>query len=64
MKNKEVIRLAKEAGFSDKQLASFWGVTESDVRKMRYFMDVKPWVKQVCFAMSPFIGPGYTCHKV
>ncbi|KAK3751959.1 hypothetical protein RRG08_046231 [Elysia crispata] len=47
VKNKEVMKLAKEAGFSDKQLASFWGVTESDVRKMRYFMSVTPWVKQI-----------------
>ncbi|GFO26739.1 carbamoyl-phosphate synthase [ammonia], mitochondrial-like [Plakobranchus ocellatus] len=46
-KNKELLHAAKQAGFSDKQLASFWGVTESDVRKMRYFMSVTPWVKQI-----------------
>ena len=39
---------AKQAGFSDRQLAKLIGVQESDMRNERLKHGVKPWVKQVC----------------
>lgn len=38
---------AKQAGFSDRQLAGLIGVQENDVRNERIKQGVKPWVKQV-----------------
>ena len=38
---------AKQAGFSDRQLAGLIGVQENDMRNERIKQGVKPWVKQV-----------------
>lgn len=38
---------AKQAGFSDRQLARLVGVQENDMRNERIKQGVKPWVKQI-----------------
>ena len=38
---------AKQAGFSDRQLAKLIGGQETDMRNERIKHGVKPWVKQV-----------------
>ena len=38
---------AKQAGFSDRQLARLIGVPENDMRNERLQQGVRPWVKQV-----------------
>ena len=38
---------AKQAGFSDRQIARLIGVQENDVRKQRIQLGITPWVKQV-----------------
>jgi len=43
----ELLRTAKQYGFSDKRLATLWGVTEADVRGMRYSYGVRPVFKRV-----------------
>ena len=43
----EMLRDAKRYGFSDKRLATLWGVTEDDVRQLRYKYDVRPVYKRV-----------------
>jgi len=43
----DVVRRAKEHGFSDKQIASRWGVDELDVRAVRVASGVVPAVKQI-----------------
>ena len=43
----ELLRWAKEAGFSDRQIAGIYGMSESEARDMRLQRNIKPWVKQV-----------------
>lgn len=43
----DVVRLAKEVGFSDQQLGNMFGMSVSEVREMRVRGDIKPWVKQI-----------------
>ena len=38
---------AKQAGFSDRQIAGLIGVQENDMRNERIKQGVKPWAKQV-----------------
>ena len=44
---KEILREAKQTGFSDKRLAVLWGVTEADVRKLRHDLAIRPVYKRV-----------------
>ncbi|CAL1529066.1 unnamed protein product [Lymnaea stagnalis] len=46
-KHKDLLKTAKQAGFSDIQIGKAWGLTESEIRKMRYYWAIKPWVKQI-----------------
>ncbi|XP_059172198.1 carbamoyl-phosphate synthase [ammonia], mitochondrial-like [Physella acuta] len=46
-KHKDVLKLSKQAGFSDIQIGKVWGLPESEIRKMRHYWSVKPWVKQI-----------------
>ena len=39
--------MAKQAGFSDGQIADKLGMTESEVRILREDKEIKPWSKQV-----------------
>ncbi|NIQ96877.1 MAG: carbamoyl-phosphate synthase large subunit [Desulfuromonadales bacterium] len=43
----ELLREAKQYGFSDRRLAVLWGVTEGDVRQMRREHQVRPVFKRV-----------------
>ena len=43
----ELLRTAKQYGFSDRRLAQLWEVTESDVREMRHKLAVLPVYKRV-----------------
>jgi len=52
------IRRAKELGFSDKQLATFWGTNEQTVRKIRLDAGITPFVKQIDTVAAEF--PCYT----
>jgi carbamoyl-phosphate synthase (ammonia) len=45
--NEDVLRMAKEAGFSDRHIAKLWGLSEMDIRSMRHHLDIRPWVKQI-----------------
>lgn len=52
------LRTAKELGFSDKQLATFWGTNEQSVRKSRIEAGVTPFVKQIDTVAAEF--PAFT----
>ena len=43
----ELLREAKEYGFSDRRLAALWGVTEGDVRELRQRLGIRPVYKRV-----------------
>jgi len=53
------LRLAKEHGFSDAQIAQLRGIGESDVRESRYALDVRPVYKTVdtCAGEFPALTP-------
>ncbi|PZU46195.1 MAG: carbamoyl phosphate synthase large subunit [Microbacterium sp.] len=55
----EVIRIAKEHGFSDAQLAQLRGVTEAEIRGIRYAFGVRPVYKTVdtCAGEFPALTP-------
>ena len=44
----DIILEAKQAGFSDRQIGSLVGESETRVRQTRDKLEIKPWVKQVC----------------
>ncbi len=43
----ELLREAKQYGFSDKRLATLWGITEGDVRTLRHEHGIRPVFKRV-----------------
>jgi carbamoyl-phosphate synthase large subunit len=43
----ELLREAKQYGFSDKRLATLWGITEGDVRNLRHEHAIRPVYKRV-----------------
>jgi carbamoyl-phosphate synthase large subunit len=43
----ELLRKAKRFGFSDRRLATLWGVTEQDVRQLRLTNNIRPVYKRV-----------------
>ncbi|KAG8627809.1 hypothetical protein KVT40_003682 [Elsinoe batatas] len=47
-------RRAKELGFSDKQLSTFWATNEQTVRKARLDMGISPVVKQIDTVAAEF----------
>ncbi|MDQ1084282.1 MULTISPECIES: carbamoyl-phosphate synthase large subunit [Microbacterium] len=53
------LRLAKEHGFSDAQIAQLRGIDEADVRGIRYALDVRPVYKTVdtCAGEFPALTP-------
>jgi len=53
------LRLAKEHGFSDAQLAQLRGVTESEIRGVRYGLGIRPVYKTVdtCAGEFPALTP-------
>ena len=50
----EILRKAKEYGFSDRQLAEIWGIKEAAVRLLRKKMDVVPVFKTVDTCAAEF----------
>ncbi|KAI9832204.1 MAG: hypothetical protein M1826_002208 [Phylliscum demangeonii] len=54
----EVIRQAKQLGFSDRQLAKFWNSNELAVRRCRVEAGVTPFVKQIDTVAAEF--PAFT----
>ncbi|BCA79754.1 carbamoyl-phosphate synthase large subunit [Desulfuromonas sp. AOP6] len=63
---KELLRAAKQYGFSDKRLATLWGVTENDLRQIRLGLGIRPVYKRVdtCGAefeaYTPYL---YSCYE-
>ncbi|GAB1603066.1 carbamoyl-phosphate synthase [ammonia], mitochondrial-like [Argonauta hians] len=43
----EMLRLAKQAGFSDKQIGNVLGINEDECRALRIQKNIIPWVKQI-----------------
>ena len=43
----DLLREAKQYGFSDRRLAFLWGITEGDIREMRHNLKVLPVYKRV-----------------
>ena len=56
---KNMMLLAKKAGFSDKQLGSRLGAKEMDVRRARQEMQITPVVKQIDTLAAEF--PAQVC---
>ena len=56
---KNMMLLAKKAGFSDKQLASRLGAKEMDVRRARQEMQITPVVKQIDTLAAEFPAQVY-----
>ncbi|WP_045222731.1 carbamoyl-phosphate synthase large subunit [Desulfonatronum thioautotrophicum] len=50
----DILRRAKEMGFSDAQLAAAWKRTETDIRKLRQDLDVLPTYKLVDTCAAEF----------
>ena len=53
---RDIIRDAKQYGFSDKFIAGLWGTTEADVRKMRIALGIKPVFKRVDTCAAEFVA--------
>uniref|UniRef100_A0A2K6LCS4 Carbamoyl-phosphate synthase [ammonia], mitochondrial n=1 Tax=Rhinopithecus bieti TaxID=61621 RepID=A0A2K6LCS4_RHIBE len=43
----EILKRAKEIGFSDKQISKCLGLTEAQTRELRLKKNIHPWVKQI-----------------
>ena len=54
----DLIRQAKQLGFSDRQLAKFWSSTELAVRRLRLEVGIHPYVKQIDTVAAEF--PAFT----
>ena len=61
---KNMMLLAKKAGFSDKQLASRLGAKEMDVRRARQEMQITPVVKQIDTLAAEFPAQVYYTHTL
>jgi len=57
--NADTLRVAKEHGFSDAQIAQIRGLDEAEVRESRYALDVRPVYKTVdtCAGEFPALTP-------
>ena len=55
----DILRMAKDHGFSDAQIGELRGFGESDVRKVRHILDVRPVFKTVdtCAGEFPALTP-------
>ena len=51
---RDLLRQAKQYGFSDKRLATLWGITENDVRQFRLKHGVHPVYKRVDTCAAEF----------
>ncbi|QEM68329.1 carbamoyl-phosphate synthase large subunit [Geobacter sp. FeAm09] len=53
---KQIIRKAKQMGFSDKFLARLWRMGEDDLRSLRWSLDVRPVYKRVDTCAAEFVA--------
>ncbi|MBP1753567.1 MAG: carbamoyl-phosphate synthase large subunit, partial [Geobacteraceae bacterium] len=53
---RDIIRDAKQYGFSDKFIAGLWGTTEAEVRKTRIALNIKPVFKRVDTCAAEFVA--------
>jgi autonomous glycyl radical cofactor GrcA len=52
----ELLTVAKQSGFSDKQIGKAMDLTEIEAREMRTSLNIKPWVKQVSILAAKSFG--------
>ncbi len=52
----EVLREAKEYGFSDRRLALLWNLTEGEVRSLRHRLHIRPVYKRVDTCGAEFVA--------
>jgi len=53
---REVVKEAKEYGFSDRMIARFWGTTEDDIRTVRVSLNIVPVFKRVDTCAAEFVA--------
>ncbi len=53
---KEIMLEAKQFGFSDKTLAKFWGMSEDQLRELRWSLNVRPVYKRVDTCAAEFVA--------
>jgi carbamoyl-phosphate synthase large subunit len=53
---REVLKEAKEYGFSDRMIARFWGTTEDDIRTLRVSLNIIPVFKRVDTCAAEFVA--------
>jgi carbamoyl-phosphate synthase large subunit len=53
---REVLREAKEYGFSDRMIARLWGTTEEDIRSVRVSLNIIPVFKRVDTCAAEFVA--------
>ncbi len=53
---RELMREAKQMGFSDKMLSMLWATGENTVRELRYSMNVRPVYKRVDTCAAEFVA--------
>ncbi|PNU19078.1 carbamoyl phosphate synthase large subunit [Geothermobacter hydrogeniphilus] len=52
----DLLRRAKQYGFSDQRLATLWGITERDVRGFRQELGIRPVYKRVDTCAAEFVA--------
>ena len=52
----EILREAKQSGFSDKRLAQLWQTTEGEIRALRHRLGVRPVYKRVDTCGAEFVA--------
>ncbi|NMC74821.1 MAG: carbamoyl-phosphate synthase large subunit [Geobacteraceae bacterium] len=53
---REVVKEAKEYGFSDRMIARLWGTTEDDIRALRVSLNIIPVFKRVDTCAAEFVA--------
>ncbi|RNC69021.1 MAG: carbamoyl-phosphate synthase large subunit [Desulfuromonadales bacterium] len=53
---KEIVREAKQYGFSDKMLGRFWGKSDEEIRHLRLSLGIKPVFKRVDTCAAEFVA--------
>ncbi|WP_225071447.1 carbamoyl-phosphate synthase large subunit [Desulfuromonas sp. CSMB_57] len=52
----ELLRAAKQYGFSDRRLAALWGESETSVRRLRHQLGIRPVFKRVDTCAAEFVA--------
>jgi carbamoyl-phosphate synthase large subunit len=53
---REVLREAKQMGFSDRMLSKLWSTSEDEIRALRYSLNVRPVYKRVDTCAAEFVA--------